>query len=324
MDANTLTSTTDLSPENSIPVEELTESAPATKRKGSIYETVTNRILSQLETGQIPWRKTWTTGLPKSLTTGKEYRGINILSLGLAAHSSRYWVTYRQAIHLGGHVRKGEKATPVVYWKRRTEMDLKKLRAKTGKESFAPFFPFVSAVFNLDQVEGIARPEDDVRQLPHRPMEIADMVFDVMPDKPQIEHSATHQPAYMPSLDVVQLPHLSQFDSGDAYYATLFHELVHSTGHAKRLNRFEQAQGDRIEQYSFEELIAEFGAAFLCGFAGIQNPETDALQVGYIQGWMKALRNDSRLAVRAASAAQAAADYIRGKKWSSDETTTQE
>lgn len=324
MDANTLTSTTAFPPGNSTLIAESTEGAPRTEPKGSIYETVTNRILSQLETGRIPWRKTWTCGLPKSLTTGKEYQGINILMLGVAAYSSRYWTTYRQAIRLGGHVRKGEKASPVVYWKWRTEEDLKKLRAKTGKESFAPCVPIVKAVFNLDQVEGIARPEDDVRQLPHRPMEIADMVFEVMPDKPQIEHSPTHQPAYVPSLDVIQLPHLSQFDSGDAYYATLFHELVHSTGHAKRLNRFEQAQGDRIEQYSFEELIAEFGAAFLCGFAGIQNPETDALQVGYIQGWMKALRNDSRLAVRAASAAQLAADYIRGKKLGSDEITTQE
>ncbi len=86
----------------------------------NIYETVTNRILSQLDAGQVPWHKTWATGLPKSLTSGKEYRGINLLVLGCAAYTSRYWITYRQAARLGGHVRKGERATTVVYWNWRT------------------------------------------------------------------------------------------------------------------------------------------------------------------------------------------------------------
>ena len=99
---------------------------------------------------------------------------------------------------------------------------------------------------------------------------------------------------------------------------------THSVGHPRRLNRFTQAEGDRIEKYSFEELIAEFGAAFLCGFAGIQNPDTDSLQVGYIQGWLTALRNDSRMVVRAASAAQRAADYVRGKLTNENATQTGE
>ena len=294
------------------------EAPAAEPHKTSIYETVTNRIVKQLEAGRIPWRKTWASGLPKSLTTGREYRGINILLLGAATYSSRYWVTYRQALHLGGHVRKGEKATPVVYWKWRTDDDLRKLRERTGKESFAPCVPFVSAVFNLDQVGNVPRPADDVPMLPNAPLAIAEQVYDVMPDKPVIEHSTAHQPAYVPSLDRVLLPHLSQFEGAAEYYAALFHELTHSSGHARRLNRFNETQGDRIEKYSFEELVAEFGAAFLCGFAGIQNPETESLQVGYIQGWMQALKNDSRMAVRAASAAQRAADYIRGKIVSED------
>jgi len=291
----------------------LSEGPKTGPQSKSIYETVTNRILTQLEQGRIPWRKTWTSGLPKSLTTGREYRGVNILVLATAEHTSRYWVTYRQAIRVGGHVRKGEKATPIVYWKWRNAEDIKKLREKTGKESFAPCVPFMSAVFNLDQVEQIKRPDDDVPQLPHRRLEIAEKVYEVMPDKPRIEHSATHHPAYAPSVDRVLLPHLSQFESGAEYYATLFHELVHSTGHSKRLNRFRDTQRDLIEQYSFEELVAEFGAAFLCGFAGFENRETEALQAAYIQGWMTALKKDARLIVRAASAAQRAADYIRGK-----------
>lgn len=314
MDTNTTTSNPTIFGEDSTPILIPVEAEKPTQPRVNIYEHVTNRILSQLEAGQIPWRKTWASGLPKSLTTGKEYRGINILLLGTSGYASRYWVTYRQALRLGGHVRKGEKATPVVYWKWRTDEDMQKLRAKTGKESFAPCVPFVSAVFNLDQVEQVTRPKDDVPHLPNQPLEIAAQVYDVMPDKPEIHHSATNQPAYVPSVDRVLLPHLSQFENAAQYYSTLFHELVHSTGHAKRLNRFKETEGDRVERYSFEELVAEFGAAFLCGFAGIQNRDTESLQAGYIQGWMQALKNDARLVVRAASAAQRAADYIRGKE----------
>ena len=113
---------------------------------------------------------------------------------------------------------------------------------------------------------------------------------------------------------VRSLPHLSQFESADEYYAVLFHELAHNaTGAPRRLNRFAEAEGDRVEKYSFEELVAEFGAAFLCGFAGIQNPDTEAMQASYIEGWARVFRQDSRILIRAASAAQRAADYIRGK-----------
>jgi len=237
----------------------------------------------------------------------------------MSAHNSRYWTTYREAQRLGGHVRKGQRATPVVYWKWRTEEEIQKLRLKIGQENPAPCVPFVSAVFNLDQVEGVAPPQDDVEVKPHARLEMAEKTFEVMPGKPEIEHSATYQPAYVPSLDRVKLPHLSQFESATEYYATLFHELVHSTGHPKRLDRFKETEGDRIERYSFEELVAEFGAAFLCGFTGIQNAETDALQASYIDGWARVFSRDNRILLRAASAAQKATDYIRGKTLSTAE-----
>src|SRR5438445_5550607 len=112
------------------------------------------------------------------------------------------------------------------------------------------------------------------------------------------------------ALRLVTMPHLSQFESADEYYATLFHELVHGSGAKHRLNRFGEVEGDRFAQYSFEELVAEFGAAFLCGFAGIENRSTEALQASYIEGWARLFRQDSRVLVRAASAAQRAADYI--------------
>ena len=173
--------------------------------------------------------------------------------------------------------------------------------------------PFVSAVFNLEQTEGITAPADDLKPNPERCLATAEMVLDVMPDKPKIVHTITSQPAYSPGSDRITMPHLSQFVSGDQYYATLFHETVHASGHPKRLNRFAATDGDKLEKYSFEELVAEFGAAFLCAFTGIKNPDTEALQAGYLQDWAEVFKQDNRILLRAASAAQHAADYIRGK-----------
>lgn len=277
-----------------------------------IYQTVTDRILAQLKSGTVPWRKTWSIGMPRSLTTGKEYRGINILILGTTRHTSKYWVTYREAIRHGGYVRKGERATPVIYWKWRTPEEMQKQRAKTGREDVAPCVPFVSAVFNLDQVEGVSRPEDDAPGDLEKGLATAGAVYEPMPDKPGIHHSATYNPAYSRLTDDVLMPNLNQFENEAEYHATLFHELVHSTGHAKRLNRFKETDGEFEKRYSFEELVAEFGAAFLCGFAGIQNPGTEALQAGYIESWSEVFERDNRILLRAASAAQKAVDYIRG------------
>jgi antirestriction protein ArdC len=279
----------------------------------SIYQTVTDRILTQLKAGVVPWRKPWTSGLPRSLASGKEYRGINILMLATTPFESSYWLTFRQAQHLGGHVRKGEKATPVVFWKWRTPEELKKLQGEGKAEGVAPCVPFVFPVFNLDQVEGVERPKTEAATATEERHTIADQMLGVMPSRPEIVHSVTSQPAYFPKHDRIRLPHLSQFRSGDHYYAVLFHELVHSTGHASRLNRFRDAEGDRVERYSLEELVAEFGAAFLCGFAGIRDPGLEDLHASYIDGWSEVFARDPRILLRAASAAQKATDYVRGK-----------
>ena len=246
----------------------------------NIYTETTQRILKQLDEGVIPWRKTWTTGLPASLTTGREYRGINILILSTSGHDSRYWLTYRQAQKLGGHVRKGEKGTPVVYWHWRTPEDLARLHEKTGKKDIAPCVPFLSTVFNLEQVEGVPAPDAGGPPADRR-LELADNLFATMPDRPEIAHSCLYEPGYSWREDRVTLPHLSQFENADEYYAALFHELVHSTGHERRLNRVSEREGGGHEAYSFEELVAEFGAAFLGAFAGLQNAGTEALTASY-------------------------------------------
>ncbi|MBN9693287.1 MAG: DUF1738 domain-containing protein [Verrucomicrobia bacterium] len=277
----------------------------------TIYQTITDRILAQLENGHAPWHRTWQTGLPASLSTGREYRGINILALSLSDYSSRFWLTFREALRLGGHVRKGEKATPVVYWKWRTQIELE--AAKQKGERVARCIPFTSSVFNLDQIEGVERPKNDVLHHGHERLEIADQLLGVMPNKPEVSHGLGNQPAYHGDTDRVLLPHLSQFESADAYFATLFHELCHATGHQTRLDRFSREGGSRIEKYSFEELVAEIGAAFLCGFCGIRNPGIEQLQESYVAGWARVFQKNSRILLRAASAAQKAADYIRGK-----------
>ncbi len=279
----------------------------------NIYQTVTERILQQLAAGTVPWRKTWTNGLPKSLNTGKEYRGINLLLLGMTAHQSQYWITYREAHRRGGYVRKGERSTPVIFWKWHTPEETQQQRDKTGKDSVAPCAPFVSAVFNLDQVEGIALPENDRGPDAAAALDVAGQLFEAMPDKPEIEHARNLQPAYCQVTDRVLMPHLGQFQSAPEYFGTLFHELLHATGHTKRLNRFKQTEGNPMERYSFEELVAEFGAAFLCGISGIKSKQTSELQSGYIAEWSRVFQQDHRILLRAASAAQKAVDYIRGR-----------
>jgi antirestriction protein ArdC len=278
----------------------------------NIYELVTDRILKQLEAGQVPWRKTWNTRLPKNLISGREYRGANILMLGIGGYGSRYWLTYRQAEQLGGYVRKGEKATPVVYWKWRTDEERARLRETKSVENPAPCVPFVSFVFNFEQVEGVERPADDLPFQRNETGVAAAAAYQMMPDKPEIIHGGASEPCYVCLLDRVYLPPAEQFKSLDAYFAALFHELCHATGHPRRLNRFADGEGGRKQRYSFEELVAEFGAAFLCAFTGISNPEMDALHASYINGWAQAIRADMRLVLRAATAAQRAADYIRG------------
>ena len=280
----------------------------------NVYELVTSRIIERLEAGVIPWRKCWTSGPAKSLTTGKEYRGINSVLLGMREYSSRYWVTFRQTQKLGGHVKKGEKATPVVFWHWRTPDEMAKLQAHGKAEAPAPCYPFVAFVFNLDQTEGIERPADDVPAAKNYPLEEAQKIVDAMPNRPEIRHGASLNPCYKAAIDVVEMPNMGQFEDAEAYFAALHHELLHSTGHKTRLNRFEKRGGEsREEQYGFEELVAELGAAFLAATCGLDNSSRLDDASAYVAGWLKALRADKKLLLQAAGAAQKAADFILGK-----------
>ena len=280
----------------------------------NVYELVTAKIVERLEQGVIPRQKCWTSGPAKSVTTGKEYRGLNSLLLKMGEYSSRYWVTFKQAQKAGGHIKKGEKATPVVYWHWRTPEEMAKLKAEGKTTAPAPCYPFIAWVFNLDQTEGLERPADDVPAAKNYPLEEAEKIVAGMPKPPEIRYGASLNPCYRAMLDVVEMPNMGQFEDGEHFYAALLHELCHSTGAKSRLDRFEKAEGDREERYGYEELVAELGAAFLSVTCGLDNSSRLDDASAYLAGWLKALRDDQKLLLHAAGAAQRAADFILGKE----------
>jgi antirestriction protein ArdC len=285
-----------------------------------IYQEVTDTVVGYLDRGVAPWRnpiiKPAGDGLPKSLSTGKPYRGINTFLLALKAwtkgYASDYWLTFNQAKSRGGQVRKGEQGTLVVFWKRYATED-----KESGEKIEVPVLRHY-VVFNGDQVEGIdlpsASPEET--EAPFYTIDPAEEVLAAYQDPPRIVVVGS-QAVYTPRLDEVRVPLTSSFVSAEAYYATLFHELAHSTGHSKRLNRgIDDAWLAPFgsPNYGREELIAEFGSAFLCAAARI-SPPTIHQAAAYIDGWRKSIRADKKLVVQAAGQGQRAADYILGREF---------
>lgn len=277
------------------------------------YDVITDRIIDLLEKGTVPWHKSWRAGgMPKNLISKKEYRGINTFLLGCAEHESPYWLTFKQAKDFGGHIQKGEKGYPVVFWKQ-IEVE-SEILAENGKIQMksVPMLRYYT-VFNLEQTEGIDKKRipktENIADNPFDPIVECEMIVDNMPDPPRIIHKATGA-SYNTGQDKVKMPRPERFDSPQEYYSTLFHELTHSTGHESRLNRPSMGHfAFGSTSYSKEELIAEMGAAFICGVAGIERSTIDN-SASYIAGWLKRLRGDKRVVIHAAAAAQKATDYI--------------
>jgi antirestriction protein ArdC len=283
----------------------------------TVYEIVTSEIIAKLESGVVPWRKPWTTKPPCNLVSQKEYRGINIFMLSASGFPSPYWLTFNQASKLGGRVKAGERSNMVVYW----NVGQEKLNPKTGKIS-KPFLLRYSRVFNLSQTEGIQSKLGIEDRAPVPDIAACESLVAAMPNAPAIGPS--DRAWYRPSTDAVGIPPKTAFHSSDAYYATLYHELGHSTGHASRVGRegIEELNSFASESYSKEELIAEMTSAMLCGVTGIA-PAVIENSAAYLRSWITALKGDSKLLVTAASAAQKAADYIRGTSVSAEATETE-
>jgi antirestriction protein ArdC len=278
----------------------------------SVYEIITSRILAELERGVVPWRRPWASKLPVNLCSQKAYRGLNVLTLGSQGFPSRFWLTLNQANRLGGRVRRGERSSPVIYWNIGEEREYTTRDGETRTSK--PFILRYSNVFNLSQTEGIDLPESALQETrENNPIEECERIVAGMPHPPAVERS--DKAWYAPGRDVVGMPSLGLFASSEEYYSTFFHELVHSTGHKSRIGRegFESVQSFGSESYSREELVAEVGAAMLCGVTGIEN-RTIENSAAYLRSWISRLKSDSRLIIAAASAAQRAADYILGTR----------
>jgi antirestriction protein ArdC len=282
------------------------------------YDDITNKIIAELEAGCLPWVQPWGTptakaplAMPQNAATVRRYSGINVLILWGAViergFSGQSWLTFRQALSLGGHVRKGERGTTVVYADRFVPDDEKKRAAETGDEAHA--IPFLKrfTLFNTDQCDDL-------------PAEIATVAPPLPPDmvKPQVEAliKATgidfriggNRAFYIPSEDFVQVPPPAAYFEPINWHRTALHELGHASGHRSRLNR-DLSRTSGSKKYAFEELIAELCAVFSCASLGILPTVRHA---DYIGSWLAVLREDSRAIVRAASQASRAADYLLG------------
>lgn len=279
-----------------------------------IEEKVTQAIIDRLEAGVAPWTKPWTTAgfLPTSLATGRPYRGINTLLLSAVAegagYSSPVWATFKQIQTNGGQVRKGETATPIVFWKILRKED--EVDGKTVKKNI-PLLRYFN-VFNVEQADGITLPPrftDDSE--PVEVDEAVEQVIDGYVDGPSLSHVAQGRAFYRPSADAIVLPTREQFADSAGYAATLFHEFTHSTGHPNRCNRFSatKAAGEfGCETYAEEELVAEMGAALLAGHVGVDIQLDNS--AAYVASWLQTLKDDRSLVIKAAQKAQKAVDRI--------------
>ncbi|BCH26913.1 ArdC family protein [Mesorhizobium sp. L-8-3] len=282
----------------------------------SLYQEITDRIIAELERGTVPWVKPWGSakadlGLPSNAATGRRYSGINILILWGAVIERSYpgqnWLTFRQALALGGNVRKGERGTTIVHADRFVPKGEQE-RAKTdGDEPQAVPYLKRFTVFNVAQCDGL--PEHLYRNaepLPER--EIVPQAEALIRGSGADFRIGGDRAFYMPGSDSIQVPPQPAFFQQIDYYRTCFHELGHWTGHPARLARdLSGAFGSKT--YAREELVAEITAAFVCSTLGI---EPTVRHADYIGTWLKVLSEDNRAIFRAASLASKATDFLLG------------
>ena len=284
--------------------------------RASLYQEITDRIIAELEAGRLPWVQPWGSSavaaplaMPKNAATGRAYSGINVLILWGAVvargFSCQSWLTFRQALSLGGSVRKGERGTTVVYADRFVPDDEKKRARETGEEAQA--IPFLKrfTVFSTDQCEGL--PDDLVTNPPPVPEGL------ILPEVEALIRASEadlrlggDKAFYSPALDYIQVPRPEAYFEPVNWHRTALHELGHWTGHATRLGR-DLSGGFGSKSYAKEELVAEMTAAFCCSSLGIVPTVRHA---DYIGSWLEVLREDDRAIVRAASAASKAADFL--------------
>lgn len=286
--------------------------------RATLYDEITDKIIAELEAGRVPWVQPWGTAaakaplsMPRNAASARPYSGINVLILwgavierGFAGQS---WLTFRQALALGGHVRKGERGTTVVYADRFVPADERRRAREMGEEAQAVPFLKRFTVFNSDQCDGLSA--DIATTAPMPPPGMIEPQVEAMIKATGIDFRIGGNRAfYMPAEDYVQVPPPAAYFEPINWHRTALHELGHASGHPSRLNR-DLGGSYGTKKYAFEELIAELCAAFSCASLGIVPTVRHA---DYIGSWLEVLREDNRAIVRAASQASKAADYLLG------------
>lgn len=267
-----------------------------------VYEMVTNKIIEKLENGTVPWKKPFKNSKAVNWFTQKPYRGINQILL-----DGGEYATFNQIKKAGGKVKKGEKSHIVVFWKM---LDIED--EETGEEKTIPLLKYYRVFKVGEQTEGI-EVKNELEEFEHEPVEEAQKIKDNYFNAPTFS-SQSGGAWYKPFTDHINVPPKEEFENINQYYSTLFHEMVHSTGHDERLQRdgIVKFNGFGSQRYSKEELIAEIGASMLCGVAGIDNDTIDN-SASYINSWLNVLKGDEKLIVIASQQAQKASDHILGE-----------
>ncbi len=279
----------------------------------SVSDIIAQQIIDKLEKGIIPWKPTWILKTPMNFVSKRPYTGINMLLLDNENYEYPYYLTFRQVSMLDAHVKEGECGHIVTYMHHNEEKqdcdddeNLKSTNNKinTKKKAFLRYYRVwnisqTTLKFNLNTNDSISSEVD-----------LCAKIINSYKDCPDINHQEVI-PCYNRVSDVVKIPKVQNFKNKEAYYSTLFHELIHSTGHQKRLKRKSLLESHHFgsEEYSLEELVAEIGAYMLCSKAQISNLTNDNA-IAYIQGWLNALKNDHQLIFTASRLAQEANNYI--------------
>jgi len=294
------------------------------KPKLSVSEIITQALIAKIKTdGVLPWEKDWEGSIvgpnaPRNITSKAAYRGINIWALTIAGFKSPWWGSYKQWAALGGQVTKGSKGTRIRYvptvWVDANGNQVKHDDPARVKRVFRR--PKYYTVFNIEQVEGVDAPKPKTPEKPTvAPLPAADALLADYKTAPPVSHGGDAC-YYLPSSDRIQMAHREAFKSPEGYYVTLFHEHIHGTGHESRLDRegITKATSFGNDQYAYEELVAELGAAFLSSLTGVWDDAVEGRSAAYLQSWLKKFESDPEMLVTAASEAQRAAEYIIGCK----------
>jgi antirestriction protein ArdC len=268
-----------------------------------VFEKITGKIIELLEAGTVPWRQPWSGAAPTNLSSLKIYKGINFLLLGCLGFESNYWLTFKQAQKLGGGINSGEKSPSFVVY---TDNFVSKKKRPDGTEEvevrrFLKYTP----IFNFCQCRGIQAPEREERDI--EPVRTCTTFMESLKEQPRIQIGQLA--AYVPSEDKIVMPAIRHFRDAENYHASLFHELTHWSGAARRLNRPLIHFTANPKAYAREELVAEMGAAFLCAKCQIDTATVEN-QAAYIDSWLHSLRNDRRLVSEAAKSARMAVEYL--------------